>query len=99
MIMELMIGITTVIEIQNKVKQIAEGLEATNKVVDATLQALSSESSGTFIDSLGEAGHALVNFTISLVKALFSAIALLGKIAENIRKADEDASTNVRGNR
>lgn len=99
MVMEMMIAISTVIEVQDKIKKIAEGLEATNKVVDATLQALSSESAGTFVDSLGEAGQALVNFTCALVKVLFSAVALLLKIGENIRKADEDASANMRGSR
>lgn len=96
MIMEMMIGINTVLEIQERVKQIAEGIQATNKVVDATLEAINSESSGTFVESLREMGTALVNFAVSLVKALFSAISLLGKIAENIRKTDEDASKNVR---
>lgn len=96
MIMEMMIGINTVLEIQSKVKQIAEGIDDTNKIVNATLEALNSESSGTFMESLREVGTALVNFATSLVKALFSAISLLGNIAERIRKTDEDASKNVR---
>lgn len=85
--------------ITKSMRRYADDISYINKMIDATLETLNSESAGRFAEDLKTAACSLIDFAGDLVNALVSGLDVLFDLAETLSRTDEDGANSLNSSR
>lgn len=93
--MDFKIDIGSVSKIKEEMVNLAEEIQVATEAVGAILEELQQESFGRFVEALKVATDALIDFAAALVKALFSALEVIGNILKRLVQKDEEGGNSL----
>lgn len=97
--MNILAEIHTVAETKREMEVIAQDIEDCNKIINSVLNELNEDSYGTFVDELKTCAIKMIDFADSLVRTLFTALKVIGEIAEDLTKTDENGRASLSSSR